>query len=89
MIDDLFVLDAVMHAHNQRPESWADPVRGESMIELANHLAVDSPNPQYGLTRHVDLSDWQALNLANLLLRQSDTDNGLDWSPERMGAAAQ
>ena len=88
MIDDLFVRDAVMHAHHLRPESWADQVRGEPMVELANHLSVDLPDPRYGLTRDVDLSDWQAPNFANLS-HESDTDNGRDWSPERMGAAAQ
>ncbi len=74
MIDDLFVIDAVTHAYNHKPENWADPVLGHAMVELAYHLAASPPDPQYALGREVYLSNWQVPDLANLLFRESDTD---------------
>lgn len=74
MIDGLFVIDAVTHAYNHLPENWADPVLGDAMVELAYHLAADPPDPRYGLSRDVYLSDWQVADAANLLFHESNTD---------------
>ena len=74
MIEDFFVLDAVTHAYNHLPSNWEDPVLGDAMVELAYHLAADSPDPRYGLPKDIYLSDWQVPDLANLLFRESDTD---------------
>jgi uncharacterized protein len=74
MIDDVFVIDAVVHAYNQIPENFADQIGGQSMTEMAYLLAKGSPDPRYELSRQVYLSDWQVPDLANLLFRESQTD---------------
>lgn len=74
MIGGHFVIDAVVHAYNQLPSNWEDPVLGHAMIELAWHLAKDPPNPKYAFTREQYLIDWQIPDVANFIFRESDTD---------------
>lgn len=74
MIDDVFVIDAVVHAYNQLPENFADQVGATAMTEMAYLLAKGSPDPQYELPRDVYLSDWSVDDLATLLFNESNTD---------------
>jgi uncharacterized protein len=74
MIDDVFVLDAVVHAYNQTPANFALPTAATAMTEMAYLLAKDSPDPHYELPREVYLSDWSVDDLATLLFRESETD---------------
>jgi predicted TIM-barrel fold metal-dependent hydrolase len=74
MIDDAFVIDAVVHAYNQTPANFALPVAATAMTEMAYLLAKDSPDPDYELPRDVYLSDWSIDDLATLLFRESNTD---------------
>ncbi|MDN5757974.1 MAG: amidohydrolase family protein [Tomitella sp.] len=74
MIDDVFVIDAVVHAYNQTPENFADPAGAGAISELAYAMGVGNPDPRYDLPREVYLSNWQVPDLANLLFRESETD---------------
>jgi uncharacterized protein len=73
MTDELFVIDAVTHAYNHTPENFADAVGAGAIAELAYILAMDPPDPKYGLPREVYLSDWQVEDVANMLFHESET----------------
>lgn len=74
MIDDVFVLDSVVHAYNQTPENFADAAGAGAITELAYAFSTGCPDPRYELPREVYLSDWQVPDLATVLFNESETD---------------
>ena len=74
MLDDLFVLDAVAHAFNLAESNYAHLDHAAAITDMACAVVGDPPAPEYALPREAFARDWPAVDTANMLFAESDTD---------------
>jgi predicted TIM-barrel fold metal-dependent hydrolase len=74
MIDDAFVIDAVVHAYNNLPENRAAGRFGQAVADLLYNAHYGFSPPGYRLERASYDLDWTAEDLVNLLFLETSTD---------------
>lgn len=77
MLDDLFILDSLVHALNWEPSNWADQVAAKASTEAASYTASHQGSPQYDMPPELFVRNWTPTDSANLLFRESTTSVGV------------
>ena len=73
MQDNMFVLDAVTHCYDMRPENFAEPRYAGPINELQKGLYASQP-PGYDLDPAMTAVDYPIEDTAGILFRESGTD---------------
>lgn len=73
MIDNIPVIDAVVHAYNLDPSNYANQW-GSPSTELVTGACYFGSKPGYRLPREQYIRDWSMEETANMVFAESDTD---------------
>jgi uncharacterized protein len=73
LIDDIPVIDAVVHAYNMDPDNYATKA-ADVICEIVYGSVMAGTRPGYRVSREDYLADWSIEETANMLFLESGTD---------------
>ncbi|KAA9151846.1 amidohydrolase family protein [Amycolatopsis acidicola] len=84
MLNDKYVIDAVIHSYNLDPRNHAVPRNAEGITEMIFGVVAGS-GPEYELTREQYVRDWDVDETVSTLFLESQTDFAI-YHPVPIGA---
>lgn len=84
MLNNKFVIDAVVHSYNLDPDNYAVPRHAQGITDMVFGV-VSGSGPKYELTKNQYVRDWNVDETVSTLFLESDTDFGI-YHPVPIGA---